>query len=318
MGEAAASLMHRMTRPAAAPPPLTSARALRLAMARAAQGSVGLSLAVLGIREEEAPLDDLLGRVEDALLILALRDADEPAGLIALDSEARAAVIEAQALGRVGEAPAEARSPTAAADAMARPLLETFLEEAQAAIAETPLAGWLCEPRLADRLPGPREAALLLPDGMYRAVRLTLDLGAGGRQGLLLLLVRLPEPPRPAEIEATQATVAPLVMGATLSVEAVLHRLRLPYGEAESLRIGQVLPLPGITVASVRLIAGSHDLGAARLGQVAGMRAVWVEQGPDLQLGGLPVPGAVDPAPGSLPQSKEAPAWGPPEVTPMG
>src|SRR5690242_11475027 len=108
------SLMRRIARPATPPPALTPARALRLATTRAAERSIGLALAVLGVAEEEGPLDELLSRLDDGLLILALATEDGPMGLAALDAEARAAVIEMQTLGRLVPSSPEPRAVTAA------------------------------------------------------------------------------------------------------------------------------------------------------------------------------------------------------------
>jgi hypothetical protein len=48
---------HRATARAASA--LTPARALRLALSRAAQRAIALPLSVIGVSEEEGPLDDL-------------------------------------------------------------------------------------------------------------------------------------------------------------------------------------------------------------------------------------------------------------------
>lgn len=283
------SLLRRIARPGGPRPALTPARALRLATTRAAEQSIGLSLAVLGVAEEEGTLDDLLSRFEEGLLCLALAEGDDPVGLVALDAEARAAAIEAQALGRVSPILPEPRPVTAADAALARPLLSGILREIEEALADTALGGWLRRPRMAQRLPGTREATMLLPDGRYRVVRLTLDLGAGGRQGLLLLMVRLPPAkPMTPEPEGPVVTVAAQAMGAKAAIEAVLHRLHLPWEAAEAFAVGQVIPLPGVTVASVRLEGGGQDLGPARLGQVAGMRAVRIEAPPGRDLEDIP------------------------------
>jgi flagellar motor switch protein FliM len=290
------SLMRRIARLAAPPPSLTPARALRLAATRGAERSIGLPLAVLGVAEEEGTLDELLSRLEDGLLVLALAEGSDPVGLVALDAEARAAAIEVQALGRVLPASPEPRLVTAADAALARPLLAAILAEVETALADTALAGWVRALRLGDRLPGVREATMLLADRRYRIVRLTLDLGAGGRQGLLAVMIRLP----PTQPEATEAPapvvrVADLALGAPTCLQAVLHRLQLPLDQAEGLEVGTVLPLPGVTVASVRVEGGGQDLGPARLGQVSGMRAIRIESplAPDLEE--LPQPrGAAD------------------------
>ena len=277
MGERT-SLLRRIARPPVPPPSLTPARALRLATTRAAERSIGLALGVLGVAEEEGLLDDLLSRLEEGLLVIALAEGAEPVGLAALDLEARAAIIEMQTLGRVASASPESRGVTAADVALAHPFLSSVLREIGEALVDTRLAGWLRGPRLANRLPSAREAMMYLPDGPYRIVRLTLDLGAGVRQGQFILMVRLPPAKAdPEDVSARPTTVGPQAMGAPTSLRAVLHRLSLPLDAAEALEVGQVLALPGVTVASVRIEGGGQDLGPARLGQVAGIRAIRLE-----------------------------------------
>lgn len=319
-----ATTLRRIAKAAAPPAPLTPARALRLALTRAAERSIALPLSVLSVREEEGPLDELLERLDAGLLILALRQDATPVGLVALDGEARAAAIEAQTLGQVDSTAPEPREPTAADAALARPLFEAFAREAESAVEGTSLAGWLRGPEVAERLPSKREATLLLPDGRYRAVRMSFDVGAGERQGLLLLLARLPDPPPPPlpESEAAQVTVQAQALRAQTRVEAILHRLELSLASAEALDVGQLLPLPGVTVASVRLESAGVTLGSARLGQVSGMRAVRIEAPFVPELGELP-PLAGPPTGASLlpepswPANEEAPDRGPPEVMPM-
>ena len=279
MEQTTANLMRRLVRSPAPPPSLTPARALRLAMVRAAERSINLHLAVLGVSEDSGPLDDLLSRLEDGLLMIALYEGAEPVGLIALDAEARAAAIEVQTFGKLLPSSPEAPAVTSADAALARPFLAAFLCEMQTAVEGTSRGGWTRNPRLTSRLPGAREAAMLLADGTYRVVRLTLDLGAGERQGLALAMIRLPGMTKSAaDARPADATVAEQVMGAQAMLTAVLHRISLPLSEAEALEVGQVLALPGVTVASVRIEAGGVDLGPGRLGQVAGMRAVRMEQ----------------------------------------
>lgn len=289
--EAGSKVMRRMARPAAPPPSLTPARAFRLAVTRAAERSIGLPLAVLGVAEEEGLLDDLLSRLEEGLLLLSLSEGDAVVGFVALDAEARAAAVEIQTLGRVSSTSPDDRAITAADIALARPLLSAVVMEVGVALAGTVLSDWVRAPAPAGRLSGAREAAVLLPDGRYRVVRLTLDLGAGGRQGLLLLQIRLPSPEPEADAPKTpEATVATQVMAAHAPIEAVLHRLRISLAEAESLELGQVIALPGVTVASVRIEASGRDLGPARLGQVAGMRAIRFEAPLAPRLDDIPMP----------------------------
>ncbi len=283
-GQTGAEILRRIVRPPTPPPvALTPARALRLAMVRAAERSVGLAVSVLDVVEDEGSLDDLLARLDAGLMLLSLTDgASGPAlGLIGLDAQARAAIIEAQTLGRVAEVGPAVRAVTAADAAIARPLLDAFLREVAASSGGTPLENWVGEATPGARLPGAREAAMLLADGRYRVVRLKLDVGAGGRQGLLLAMIRLLDAPISQPAVAAQSWPARLslqVMRAQAPIEAVLHRMRLPLDKVESFAPGQVLPLAGVSTGSVRIEGpGGCDLGAARLGQVGGMRAIRIE-----------------------------------------
>ena len=55
----------------------------------------------------------------------------------------------------------------------------------------------------------------------------------------------------------------------------------MPIAQAQTLRVGQVLPLSGCTVHSVRMVsADGRDVGAAKLGQSGGMRAIRIETAP--------------------------------------
>jgi flagellar motor switch protein FliM len=292
-------VLRRLARTAVPPPPLTPARALRLATVRAAERSIGLKLAVLSVAEEEGALDDLLSQLEDGLLLVTLEGENGPIGLVALDAEARGAAIEIQTLAHLLDGPPELRPVTAADAAMARPLLSAFVREAQAATEGTALDGWIASGCLGSRLPGAREATLALPDGRYRVMRLALDLGAGGRQGLLLILAHLPPPPSQPD-DGAEPTMAAQVLAAQVPLQAILQRLQIPLSVAETLEVGQVLPLPGVTVASVRLMAGGRDLGSARLGQVAGMRAVRIEGPLAPHLTELPPLGTTEPPSGAV------------------
>ncbi len=275
------SVMRRIVRPArtVVAEPVTPARALRQALTRAAERAVGLALVVLGIRQVVAPLDDVLAQIEDDLLLSVLMDAAGPCGFLGIDLQTRAAVIEAQTLGRVSPKMAPSRKATTADLAMAEPFVMQFLSEIELETRGTVLDGWVAGHRPQGRFADPREAGLTLGNGDYRIVRMTLDLGAGDRQGLMVLA--LPMPPTATAAAITPAApdwsdaLAGNVMAAQTEVRAVLHRMRLPLRLVEGFELGQVLALPGVSVGSVRIEAADARLiGQARLGQMSGMRAV--------------------------------------------
>ncbi len=262
------------------PEPLTPSRALRQAITRAAAQSIGLQLSVLGISEEVGPLDDILTRAEEGLMLLALGSQAGMTGFLGIDLQTRAAVIEVQTLGRVSSAPAKPRSVTAADTAMAEPLVQRVLHEIELETTGTLLDGWVAGQRLFGRFAGVKEVGLTLANGDYRVVRLTLDLGAGGRQGLFVLVLPLPRPdtPMPMQPDAGAEFTRKLsenILAAPAEVRAVLHRLRMPLHTVEGFQLGQTIQLSGATVAGVKVEAPDGRLLAlARLGQMSGMRAV--------------------------------------------
>lgn len=268
----------------------TPSRALRQALSRAAERSVGLNLSALGIRQDVAQLDDVLAGLEDDLMLLALSDSDFPSGFLALDLQARAAIVEVQTLGHVGSATAPPRKPTMTDRALADPFASAFLRELAQETMGTTLEGWVTATRADGYFPSRREAGLALTDGAFRVVRMTLDLGAGGRQGLIVLALPMPEPVAPMApappARDWSATLAGNVMAAETEVRAVLHRMRLPLRMVEGFTLGQVLVLPGVGVSTVRVETPDRTMvGLARLGQMGGMRAVRLaEPGrPDMQ-----------------------------------
>lgn len=273
--------------------PKSPARALRRAISRASAG-VGLQITTLGIGIEELSLDAALVGLGDGMLILPLAGPGGPGGpvgLIAVDTDYRAALIEAQTLGQPLPRAPDPRPPTLADLALVRPVMVQFLGDLAADARATPLEGWTDGVGVGDAMTDARAAGLSLAAGPYRVVRLTLDLGAGERQGSALVVLPpggaapAAAPVAPAEAAGWGRRLQDTVLSAPADLHAVLHRMRLTLTEAEALSPGQVLPLPGVTVASVRIEGpGGRSMTGARLGQVAGMRAVRIEHAAPLQL----------------------------------
>lgn len=278
---------------------VTPTRALRIAFTRAVERAVGLQVTVLGVGDETADLPGLLARLGDDWLLLRLDGADPtaPPGLVAVDQGLVAAVIERQMRGRLSAAAPETRALTAADAALVEPLAATFLDEILREAGGTGLDAWVGGRSTGGRLPGLRAVELALPDGGYRVVGLSADLGAGDRVGQVLLA--LPDADRAARTDdsgrraaAWSAALQDSVLAAPAAVEAVLHRMRLPLRAVQSFEIGQKIVLPGVRVSSVRLeTADGRLVGRGRLGQVGGMRAVRIEPEPAIDL----VEGAIRP-----------------------
>ena len=83
------------------------------------------------------------------------------------------------------------------------------------------------------------------------------------------------------------------VSAAPATLDAVLYTMKLSLKQIDNLSAGQILPLYGATVGSVRLFAPDSTLvGTARLGQSGGMRAVRIEPPPDADMRDIPPPAA--------------------------
>lgn len=278
------SVLRRLARPPPpAPPPVTPARALRVALTRAAERSAGLGLTVLGVTEEMAVLDVVLQQIPDGMMLLGLAGDQGIAGFVGVDLEMRTAMIEVQTMGRLRSTPAESRPVTATDAALSQPLIAAFLLELGPGTKATPLEGWSEGQRVAGLLAGVRAAELALEDTLYRLVRLTVDLAAGERQGEIVIALPVsrtrPEGKPLLPGMAFAARLRANVLQAEAALDAVLAHLRLPLRQAEGLEVGQILPLSGITVASVRLEGpDGRVIARGRLGQASGMRAIRLEE----------------------------------------
>ena len=314
-----ATLLRRMTRPqgqVVAENPLTSSRAVRLALTKAANDTAGLVLTVQSVAEEVTTLDDMLATLGDDLMLVGLDRDDALAGLIALDMEMRAAVLEMETMGAVLARPAETRAPTRTDQMLCDPLLRNFLVAFPGAVIGTPLEGWMDGATTGEKLDSARAAGLILTDCAYRIVRMSVDLGVADRRAMLVIVLPLVEeaavpevaPPPPID---WQQIFRENVHNAPASLQALLYRAPISLATAQSLQVGSVLPLLGCSVNSVRLLSPDGQVVAqAKLGQIGGYRAVRLEAAPAPQLSELGRGSA--PAPIGLPDVMDAEAMPPP------
>lgn len=290
------TLLRRKTRPHGpdvAENPLTSSRAVRLALTKAANDTVGLVITVQGVAEEVASLDDMLESFGDELMLIGLENEDQLTGLIAVNMEMRAAVLEMETIGALLAQTAEVRAPTRTDKTLCDPLIDAFLTAFPFSVVGTPLEGWLEGCRPAAQVESTRAAGLVLSEGDYRIVRMTVDLGVAERQGELVIALPLLQEDGPIEtapppIVDWQADFRGVVEDAPAALNAQLHRFHISLATAQSLEVGSVLPLTGCTVNSVLLLApDGQQVAQAKLGQAGGYRAVRLEAAPAPQLADL-------------------------------
>tara|TARA_R110002094_G_scaffold127848_1_gene121751 strand:+ start:378 stop:1298 length:921 start_codon:yes stop_codon:yes gene_type:complete len=276
--------------------PLTSSRALRVAMTRAADKALGLSLSVTGVGEEFMALDGIVDGLPAEYLYAGLERDGEIVGLIGLDGQMRAAVIEMQTIGSLVKTPQTGRAPTSTDMMLAAPLCDMLLKLLPDTTAGSDLDGWAGDVVLGDVFDSLRSVGLALEDTDFRLMRLTLDLTVGERQGEIVLalpnhspqLVAIETDPADSGWEAKMVRA---VQSAPAALNAILCRMTLPIGKVDDLQVGDILPLYGATVSTVRLYAPEGiEVGAARLGQSGGMRAVRIETPVALSLRDSPAP----------------------------
>ncbi len=265
-------------------------RVLRLALEKAADQAVGLAISVTGVTVAVVGLDDLIDALDPDDMLVGVDGPVGPAGLIAADAQTVMAIVERQTMGRLVAMVPSARRLTGTDLALTQPVLAAFLGGLPAAATGGDLAGWADGYGIAARVLAPRAAGMMLADGTFRLVRFGIDFAVAGRVGTLTLAL----PSQRGIKVPTVADTGPgswaqqlrkAVMAAPAELVAVLHRLRLPLRAIEEFSVGQVIPLDGTTVGSVRL-EGSDGatLVQARLGQAAGLRAVRIEGAAALQM----------------------------------
>lgn len=256
-------------------------RKMRRALSRAADKAVGLSASVLGMAEELSEAEALIEDGPEGWVVLGLRD-DSSAGLSGLflmDPALRSALVEMQTIGSLLPVQDQPRKVTRTDAVMTIPFASRLMAELdEAGFGED---GLQCASYDLGPMDDLRTAGLVMLQGRYRSWRVTIQMG-GEAQGELLIALRpkveAAAPEQPGNIAWSKALRAALAEAPT-EMEAVLTRMALPYSKIEAFEVGQVLTLAGTTVNSVTLTGpGGEPVAAARLGQVAGKRAVRIEQ----------------------------------------
>lgn len=276
--------------------PLTSTRALRLAVTRAADRSLGMTVTVAKVTEDLKPLDAMITMLPDTLSFVRLERHGVLVGLIALDVQLRAAANEMQTMGRVSTQMTTDRVQTGTDMMLAAPLCDGVLSLLPQTTQGSDLDGWVDDVLLGDPFESLRAASLVMADADYRVMRVKVDLVPDIRQGEMIIAL----PNHQAAAVATPEVMTDgtwdrqmhtAVSQAPATLRAVLHQMELTIGYVNGLKVGDTLPLSGVNVGSVKLFAPDDVLvGKARLGQSAGMRAVRIQAPADLELRDIPAP----------------------------
>lgn len=262
-----------MQRGPVAEDPARGAQVLPLALARAAQDLGRLPLVVQGAQQRAATLAEFVEMIpEHAMIALLDRDGGAGSAVLVLDPSLMAGLIEAFTTGKPGTSPVQPRRATRTDAAILAPFIDASLDGAGQG------EGW----RYAAHLPEARPLGLLLDEGNYTLWRAELRLGAGERSGDLYLLrpAHTPAPALPAPEEPESADDLSARLGEVEArMDAVLARSAMTLTQIMALVPGDILPLGGATLESIRLTGvDGRCIGEGKLGQLRGMRALRLTQ----------------------------------------
>ncbi|MFD2739907.1 FliM/FliN family flagellar motor C-terminal domain-containing protein [Sulfitobacter aestuarii] len=265
---------------------MSLAKALRLSLAKSAEALLGVAMAAIGITSEARRGEDFGDLFEAADLMLLLDGPEGRRGAALLAPALVGGLIQQQCMGKVLEAEKDAPRPMTATDAaICAPLLDRLFETAAELLSDAPEAALLDGLRFGAHVGDARLLQLALEAPEYRLVRITVDLAAGQRQGVLSLLLPLTPPAAapgsaPAEAE-TAGAAAPgpvlgeVAMGLRAELDIALTRLSLPLQQISALKPGDVLSLGSARFDAVEVLTiTGKQLATGRLGQVGGQRAL--------------------------------------------
>ncbi|MCA8882603.1 MAG: FliM/FliN family flagellar motor switch protein [Rhodobacteraceae bacterium] len=289
MNDLSPSVLRRMAgagRTEAAIGPMTLARAAGLAVSRAAQDVLRVPLALKEAEHTEIALDQIGDLVPEQALLVLLHGPGGARGVIALDASLLAAILQAQTTGRVTGSEVPPRNPTQTDAVLTRRFVSVFLDTLALRLEGQRLANWARAYTARDQVRDPKRLPHVLDDGVFGALRITVDIAQGVRLGQLVLFL----PGRGAmgaadatasqEGRAWEEAMASRVLDSQAEIEAVLMRMKLPLSKVSRLAVGDVLPFAPALLGRVRLeSAGGQVIGAAKLGKSGGMRAVKVVAG---------------------------------------
>lgn len=267
------------------PPPeigqITPAKALRTAVTQAAQDVAALVATPGAVEEARVTLEGIGEGLPEHPLLALVEGPSGSFGLVVLDAQAVAALIEMQTTGRVVPRPAEARAPTRTDAIMCADFIDRVLELFEQRVGEAglTLAPALTGYRYAMALAEARAVAITLEDAAYRRLALTVDFDRGAKSAMIQIILPHDAPDHGAHratdggafTEALQAQV----MAANAVLTATLARQRMTLAELAALTVGDVITLPIDALERIALedLTG-RSVARGRLGQVSGHRAL--------------------------------------------
>lgn len=254
-------------------------RALRLALARAADEAVGLAMSVIGATQARRELDELGRAVAEDRLYLMLSGPEGALGAACIDRACVTAILQQQTMGQVVAGGGVERSFTGTDAAMVAPLFDALLPRAHDMVEQPADRACLAGFEFCARAESRRALLLLLEYDLYRVFDLTAEIAGGKAQGQITLIL-----PDRSEADLAVAEGATASKGRHLDtafgvvraeLDAVISRIRLPLAAFAGMQPGDLLPLVGLKLDKTEIVTiEGRQVALARLGQCRGMRAV--------------------------------------------
>ncbi|MEO0766009.1 MAG: FliM/FliN family flagellar motor switch protein [Pseudomonadota bacterium] len=264
---------------------MTLQKALRVAVAKVADALMDMPAAVLSVSIQDISGEEVEATLDDAQLQLIL---DGPAGCIGAAMFAPVvvgAMIQQQTIGSVSPGPDPERAMTRTDAAICAPLLDMLFERLGPLLDEPDEAALMAGFQFGAKAQDARTLALALDASAYVAIRLTLDIARGARQGevVLILPTLAARAEQPAETggaadpdaDSRGGDMAKLVMGLNADLHMVLCRINLPLSRLNGMKPGDTLDITPGAFPNVQITtATGRILGRGEVGHVDGVRAV--------------------------------------------
>ncbi|MFD1160079.1 FliM/FliN family flagellar motor switch protein [Roseovarius aestuarii] len=259
---------------------MSSAKSLRLSLAKVADKMFGLAVTVTTVEQVKLSHQDVKTEAGDDGLLLLLDGPVGARGAVAVDTQVLTALIEVQTTGGVRQGDSPSRPVTRTDAAIVAPFMDAVLRRYDTQLTEADPDHVEENYRFGDMIEDARTLALALEAPEYDLYRLTLDIEEGAKTGILKLLLPHREIVQMAARSGDRKSdnsggLEKHLLEAQVVMDAVLTRLRLPLNEICALRPGMTIPLDAGALSKTQLVvSGGHVAAKAKMGQVNGMRAV--------------------------------------------
>lgn len=263
---------------------MTLAKATRLTLAKVGDDLLDLPLAVISIVVEERTIDRCDEYLDDDMLLSLLDGPGGTVGLAIFDGSLVGGLIQQQTTGTVTPDRGGARRMTRTDAAMTAPLLDALFERAIPMLEQPSDRALFTGFGFGAMAEDARTARMALEEQDYVAIRMTLDLAKGTRQGDLKLILPRRNATTAAQPDASEEDapktdnkvgMADIVMDLPAALQTSMVRFSLPLRDIQALSVGQILTLPPHKFPEVDLLSlDGRALGRATVGQLDGVRAI--------------------------------------------